>query len=89
MAGCLDKMTLIALARGELLAEPTAAAEAHLERCGRCAKALAELEVNADLVAEIRDLEQSRSDAASARIGLGALAERVSATLFGGEAPRA
>jgi anti-sigma factor RsiW len=89
MAGCPDNQTLLALARGELPAEQAAATDNHVEQCRRCAKTLAALDVDADLVAEIRDLEQARAELGSALAGLREVEERISTTLFGGAAPRA
>jgi anti-sigma factor RsiW len=85
MRGCLDQKTLIALAAGALPADATAAAEAHIETCKRCAKALAGLKVGDELIAEIRDLEQSRARINSALSGLTEVEKRVSTTLFGRE----
>ena len=86
MAGCLDKQTLAALARGELTQQATAAAEAHLEKCRRCARALAELDVDDELIERIRELERSRGETDAALSGLKQVEERVTTTLFGGAA---
>ena len=83
MPKCLDKRTLTAFAEGELSDEALAAAEAHLQQCGRCAKALASLGVGDDLIADIRALEQSRKEIAPALEELKGVEERVSTTLFG------
>lgn len=83
MAGCLDKQTLAALARGKLTEEATAAAETHLEKCRRCARALAELDVDDELIERIRELERSREETDAALSGLRQIEERVTTTLFG------
>jgi anti-sigma factor RsiW len=83
MPKCLDRTTLRAFATGELTADALNAAEVHLKQCGRCAKALAGLDVGDDLLADIRALEQARRDAASAQEALKTVEERVSTTLFG------
>jgi anti-sigma factor RsiW len=83
MAECLDEKTLIAIAKGELPADATAAAERHLEECGRCAKALAALDVDDDLLEQVRDLERARADRALTAGLLHQIEQRTTSTLFG------
>ena len=83
MAGCLDKQTLAALARGELTQKATTAAEAHLEKCRRCARALAELDVDDELIERIRELGCSGEETDAALSGLRQIEERITTTLFG------
>jgi len=85
MARCPDEQTLTMLAKGELSDELAAATEAHLEKCRRCAEALANLPVDQDLVARLRDLESSRSEIESALKGLAEVERRTATTLFGDE----
>jgi anti-sigma factor RsiW len=83
MRECLDKQTLIAFACGDLADDASAAAEAHLEVCGRCAKALARLDVGDDLVARLRDLDGVRTRDEATSDLLRALETHTTSTLFG------
>jgi anti-sigma factor RsiW len=64
--GCPDHTTLEQLARGELPEAEMAGVQAHSETCRRCAKQLAALPIDDDLIAEVRELEVSREAIAPA-----------------------
>ena len=83
MSKCLDEWSLAAFTMGTLSAADAAHAEAHLASCLRCAKALAQLPVDDDLVERVRDLEHLRTEADPALTGLSEVQERVSTTVFG------
>ncbi len=82
MSACLDKPTLCAFARSDLSADDSAVAEAHLEVCLRCAKALAELDVGDELVLRLRRLEEARTHDPTPGF-LTELEQRTTSTLFG------
>lgn len=83
MSRCLDKQTLMALARGELATQESSDAETHLIQCRRCAEALAKLPIDDDLIERLRDLEHSRNQIGSALAGLRELETRITTTIFG------
>jgi anti-sigma factor RsiW len=83
MRECPDEKTLIAFARGELAAGADTAIEAHAEKCRRCAKALAALDVNDDLLSRLRDLEQARAEQGPMTELLQEIERRSTSTLFG------
>ncbi len=83
MRKCLDTRLLTAYASGELPPAEAEAAEAHLQECRRCATALGRLTADDDLLAEVRDLEQSRRELEAALGRLPDMEQRLSTTLFG------
>jgi anti-sigma factor RsiW len=88
MRGCPDQRTLIAFAQDDLAQDTVAAVERHLEACDRCAKALARLKTDDDLIARIRDLEQARAgDEFTSRL-VADIEDRTTTTLFGERPPR-
>jgi anti-sigma factor RsiW len=86
MVACLDRQTLAAYADGKLNTEATAAVEAHLEKCRRCAETSARAPENDELIQRIRDLEESRIELDATLSGLKEVQERVTSTLFAGPA---
>lgn len=61
MRPCPEAASLVDYASGALAADAFAFIEAHLEGCLRCAKSLAELPINDELVQEIRGLDEWRA----------------------------
>lgn len=83
MARCLDNETLERLAYGKLSDAETAAAEAHITACRRCAEALARVPAGAELIERVRDVQKAREEIGPALERLSETEERVTTTLFG------
>jgi len=83
MAKCVSKEQLERYAASELPEADSAAIEAHLESCLRCAQALARQPGGDELLRRIRDLERSRTDIRPALERLRKTEEKITSTLFG------
>ncbi len=82
MAACLDAATLASYAAGSLSAAAELAADRHVEHCGRCARALAELSAADPLLSRVREYEAHRAEVGS-RTNLRQLQARVITTILG------
>lgn len=83
MSRCPDRPTLAAYVGDTLDTEQATAVESHVGRCRRCAAGLAAILGEADLVREIRGVEESRRQIATALSQLPELEKRIATTLFG------
>jgi hypothetical protein len=83
MASCLTDSELERFARGKSTPSAAAAAEAHLERCGRCAARLAELPIDAELLTELKDVERVRRERVAVLARLAQEARRATTMIFG------
>jgi anti-sigma factor RsiW len=83
MAACLDPQTLGAYADGRLTPEASAAVEAHLEHCRRCAERVVGRPEDAELLERIRDAESTAESLRPTLRSLRELEERVRTTLYG------
>jgi anti-sigma factor RsiW len=79
----MDETVLTAYAAGTLGLQASAVAEKHLERCRRCARALARVKVADDLLAEIRDLEAAREIIGAALSRLTSVEQQLTTALHG------
>ena len=79
---CLNRITLERFAGGDLSCDDEAAAETHLASCRCCAEALAAIRVDKELIARIRDVQQSRAEIAPALSMLQDAERQLSTTLF-------
>jgi anti-sigma factor RsiW len=82
MAGCIEPQMLGAYADGRLTPERSAAVEAHLERCRRCAGRIGRRPEDIELLERIRDAESTAESLRPTLRGLRELEERVRTTLF-------
>lgn len=83
MPGCLKPHTLVAFAAEQLTPAETESVVAHLERCRRCAEALARLSTHDDLLSAVRELQQWRRELDAEAPALRELETHLSTTLFG------
>jgi anti-sigma factor RsiW len=71
------------LALGKLSISAADAVERHMETCRRCAQLLGESSIGEDMLEQIRDLERSQEEDASALSTLTRTEDSLSQTLFG------
>lgn len=83
MGACPDDNTLDRFACDQLTEEEAAVVESHVESCRRCAKRLANLPLDVELLQQIRDLERSRTEIEPSLSALTELEEKLTTTLFG------
>ena len=83
MSRCPDRDTIQMLALGKLSIAAADAVERHMETCRRCAQLLGESSIGEDMLEQIRDLERSQKQDASALSTLTRTENSLSQTFFG------